>query len=220
MKHIPFRLILAVAIAALAVTLLFWGLTSPQRVTRFQVIQPTQMQLSGGQSAMVPETRLLTFEYPAAIRADESDQMRLTLEVQKQAAAAGLPNAYETHQVLAEAHLDLGGMDARPAGMVSEPMLPGERVTFFWSIHPEEAGKFQGTVWLYLRFIPKDGGPEIRQAISAQTVEIESVTFFGLRAEAALPLGLAGVFISALLGFSFFVDGLKWLFRRMKKNRL
>ncbi len=217
MRHIPLRLIFALAMATLALTLLYWGLSAPQRVTQLQTIQPKQMQLSAGQSAAVPETRLLTLTYPATIRAGEADQMRLTLEAQKQAQTADLPNVYETYQVLAEARLEMTGMNARPAETVSQPMLPGQRVTFFWSIRPGEVGRFQGTLWLYLRFIPKGGGTEIRQAISAQTVEIESTTFLGLPADAALPIGLAGVFVSALLGFSFFADGLKWLWMKRKR---
>lgn len=209
------RLIVAVSLAALSLTLLIWGITTPQRTVRRQVIQPAQMQLADESSAAaVPETRLLTLEYPPSIRAGESDRLQMTVEVQQQAQAAGLPNVYETHQVFAETHLDMGGINLQPSSTVSEPMRKGQPVTFFWSVHPGETGHFQGTIWLYLRFIPKAGGPEIRRAISAQTIEIESTSFLGLRSEAALPLSIWGIFLSALLGFSFVVDGVKWLFKK------
>lgn len=208
MIRIPIRLILSIAVTALSLTLLIWSFTTPERIVRHQVIQPKQMQVS---AAAVPETRLLTLEYPAAIRADESDRLQLTVKMQEKTAAAGISNAYETYQVLAETRFDMAGMNVRPAGAVSEPMLPGQNVTFFWSVRPGEVGKSQGTVWLYLRFIPKDGGPEIRQAISAQAIEIESTTFFGLRTESALPLGMLGIFIGVILGFSYFVNGIRKL---------
>lgn len=209
------RLIVAISLAALSLTLLIWGIVAPQRTVRRQMIQPGQMQLADvPSSATVPETRLLTLEYSPNMRAGESDRLQMIVEVQQQAQAAGLPNVYETHQVFAETHLDMGGINVQPSGTISEPMLKGQSVTFFWSVHPAETGHFQGTVWLYLRFIPKAGGPEIRRAISAQTIEIESTSFLGLRSETALPFSIWGIFLSALLGFSFLIDGVKWLLKK------
>jgi hypothetical protein len=97
-------------------------------------------------------------------------------------------------------------------------MFPGQKITFFWSIQPQAVGKYKGTVWLYLRFIPKDGSPESRRAISAQLVEIEAVTFYGLKADTARWLGLVGTTLSAVVGFPFFKDIVKWLFSRRKKR--
>lgn len=211
-KRIPLRLILSLIFAALALTLLTWGLTAPQRQTRHQVIRPEQMQLPDGQS--VPETRLLTLDSPITIRNGEADRLRLTVEAQEKAAAVGSANVYKTYQVFAETRLEMTGLTVRPIGTVSEPVLPGQSVSFFWSVRPQETGRFDGTLWLYLRFVPKDGGPEIRQAISSQTVEIESTTFFGLQGETVREVGLIGVFCSAVLGFSYFVDLLRWMLRR------
>lgn len=210
------RLILAIGIASLSLALFIWSLSDPEQIVQHQVIQPNQMQLA---AAAIPETRLLTLEYPATIRAGESGRMQLTVEVQQTAPAAQIANVYDTHQVIAETHLDMAGMNIRPSGTTSEPMPQGQHVTFYWDVRPGETGRFQGTAWLYLRFIPKDGGAEIRQAISAQTIETESTTFFGLRAAEARPLGLMGIFISSLLGFSFFVDALKWLWQRKTAQR-
>ena len=224
MSRIPLRLILAIVVTALSLTLLIWSLSSPARAIRRQSIQPTQMQLPtplavATQSAAqplpaVPETRSLSVDYPLAIRAGEADRMRLTVEMDKQAQAAGIPNVYDTHDVLAEARLEMGGMQVRPPDTVSEPLFPGQSVTFFWSVLPTETGRFKGTLWFYLRFVPKNGGPEVRQAISAQEIEIESTTLFGLRAEAARGLGLAGAFFSTLLDLPFLIDALKWLWKK------
>lgn len=222
MSRIPLRLILAIAVTALSLTLLTWSLSTPARAIRRQSIQPTQMQLptplaaatqsAAQQPLAVPETRSLSVDYPPAIRADEADRVRLTVETDRQ--VAGIPSVYDTHDVLAEARLEMGGVQVRPPDTVSEPLLPGQSVTFFWSVQPNEAGRFKGTLWFYLRFVPKDGGPEVRQAISAQEIEIESTTLFGLRAEAARGLGLAGVFVSALLDLPFLIDALKWFWKK------
>lgn len=179
----------------------------------------------------VPERRMLTLDFPPFIRAGDSDVIRLTLEVDAQgnltptASAAGnviqgqvvsIPNVYNTHNVLAEARLDMAGMEVRPADTVSQPLLPGQSAIYFWSVRPTDAGKYRGTVWLFLRFVPKDGGAESRQAISAQVIEIESTALFGIQAGAARWLGVAGTFLSSVLGLPFLEEALKWLWKRIR----
>ena len=206
MSRLPIRLILTIVLAALSLTLLTWGLSPPARSAYRQSVQPARSGLQ--------EVRLLDLDVPVTIRAGEVDQVHLTLEPGALAQLASDPDVYTTHDVLAEARLDLEGMEISPLGTISEALFPGQRVTFFWSVRPSEVGRFKGTAWFYLRFVPKNGGPERRQAISAQAIEIESSTLFGLQAEPARQLGLAGVFISSLLGFSFLMDALKWLRKR------
>ncbi len=209
------------------------GSSAPQRpaaalATRIAV--PTEAQ-SLQLPPAVPETRLLVLEYPAAIRAGDSDVVRLTLELDEsgnltptaeiqgniiQGAVISIPNVYETHNVLAEARLDMAGVDVRPGDLVSETLLPRQKVTFYWSILPSEVGKYKGTVWFYLHFVPKVTGLESRQALSAQMIEIESTSFLGLRANLARWLGVAGTFISSVLGLPFLEGVLKWLWQRLR----
>ena len=216
MSRIPLRLILAIVVTALSITLLIWSLSPPAHIVRRQSIQPTQMQLptqpAAPQRSAVPETRSLSIDYSPAIRVDETDQVRLTVEMDKQ--AVDIPSVYDTHDVLAEARLEMGGIQVRPPDTVSEPLLPRQSVTLFWSVNPNEAGRFKGTLWFYLRFIPKNGGPESRQTISAQEIEIEATTFFGLQTEAARWLGMVGVFVSSLVDLPILIDALKRLRKR------
>ncbi len=196
--------------------------------------EPLEPPLSSAASPAVPERRLLSLDYPAFVRFGDSERVYLTLEVDEQgnitptARAGGnivqgevieIPNVYDTHHLWAEARLDLAGVVIKPADIVSETMFPGQTITFFWSIQPQAAGNYKGTVWLYLRFIPKDGGLESRRALSAQLIEIETVTFYGLKADTARWLGLAGTTLSAVVGFPFFKDIVKRLFSRRKKRR-
>jgi hypothetical protein len=182
----------------------------------------------------VPETRLLTLEFPPAIRAGDSDVVRLTLAVDTQGnltptvSAAGdvirgetvsIPNVYQTHNVLAEARLDMAGMDVRPADTVGEPLLPGQSATFFWSVRPAEVGNYRGTVWLFLHFVPKDGGQESRQPLSAQPIEIEATSLFGIPAGTARWLGVAGTFLSSVLGLPFLEQALRWLLKRVRNRQ-
>lgn len=196
--------------------------------------EPLAPPLSIAASPSVPERRLLSLDYPAFVRLGDSERVYLTLEVDEQgnltptARAGGnivqgevieIPNVYDTHHLWAEARLDLAGVVVQPAQTVSETMFPGQTITFFWSIQPREAGRYKGTVWLYLRFVPKDGSPESRRALSAQLIEIETVTFYGLKADTVRWLGLVGSTLSAVVGFPFFEDIVKWLFSQRKKRR-
>ena len=175
--------------------------------------------------------RMLTLEFPPKIRAGDSDVVRLILEVDESGnltatvSVAGnsirgqvviIPNLYDTHNVLAEARLDMAGVDIRPPETVSETLLPGQKATFYWSVLPPDVGRFKGTVWFYLHFVPKTSGVESRQALSAQPIEIEATSFLGLRANPARWLGIAGTFLSTVLGFPFLETILKWLWKRLR----
>lgn len=179
----------------------------------------------------IQESRHLTLEWPPVIRAGDADTIRLTLEVDDNGnltptaeieghvttgQTVNIPSLYDTHNVVAEACLDLAGMRVVPSETASQPLRPGQSVTFYWSVRSAEAGKFRGVVWFYLRFVPLAGGLESERTVSAQTIEIEVVSFIGLRAGPARLLGLAGAFLSSVLGLPFLEDSLRWLWKRVK----
>ncbi len=180
----------------------------------------------------IPEQRRLTLEFPPTIRAGDSDIIRLTLEVNEMGdivptaeidgnivvgEVVEVPNLYDTHTIIAQSRLVMAGVQVLPEEMISEPLLPGESVTFYWSILPEEAGEYRGTVWLYLRFIPHDGSPEMTRTISAQFIEVNATTFLGVKAGPARWLGAIGSFISGVLGTPLIDEILKWLWGKIKK---
>lgn len=182
----------------------------------------------------IPESRRLTLEFPPIMRSGDSTRIRLQLEVDERgnitptAMVEGnvvtgevveIPNLYETHHVIAEARLDMTGMEVQPSGTISEPMTPGQTVTFYWSARPEDAGKYEGAAWLHLRFVPKDGGEEMRIPVSVQFLEIEAKSFLGfLDGGAARGAGALGSVIGSVLGFPFVDDLLKWAWRRRKRK--
>jgi hypothetical protein len=178
----------------------------------------------------LPELRFLTLEFPPRIRAGDSDLVRLTLEVDDlgnitPTAEIGdhvvtgeiveIPNLYETHHVVAEARFDMAGMEIRPTELMSEPLAQGNTATFYWSIHPRAVGLYRGTIWLYLRFVNKQSGEESRKTVSAQIVEIEAVNLLGLSGVLARTTGLIGSILGTILGFPFFEDTIKFLFKRV-----
>jgi hypothetical protein len=182
----------------------------------------------------IPESRRLTLEFPPVMRAGDSTRIRLQLEVDDQgnltptAVVEGnvitgevveIPNLYETHNVIAEARLDMAGMEVQPQGTISEPLLPGQAVIFYWSVRPGEAGKYEGTAWLHLRFVPKGGGEESRIPVSVQFLEIEAKSFLGfLRGGAARGIGVVGSVVGSVLGFPFVDDFLKWIWKKINRK--
>jgi len=180
----------------------------------------------------INESRRLTLEFPPQIRVGEGDVVRLTLEVDtlgnltptaelENTKVTGevvqIPNLYETHNVTAEARFDIAGMDVKPADVISEPVTPGQSVTFYWSIRPQEVGVYRGTIWLYLRFVDKSNGKESRKTVSAQLVEIKAVNLLDLPLGLVRGAGALGSFVGGIIGFPFLEDIIKLLFRRIKK---
>ena len=181
---------------------------------------------------VIPERRRLTLDYPPRIRAGDSDIVRLTLEVDDQgnitptASMEGnvvtggvveIPNLYETHTVIVQARLDLAGVEVSPPGETSAQLVPGQTVSFFWSVSPREAGTFRGTLWMHLRFVDKVSGEESQRPILAQTVEIQGANLIGLSGNAARTAGLIGSVAGTIIGFPFLQDILKFLWKRRKK---
>ncbi|HXD12088.1 MAG TPA: PT domain-containing protein [Anaerolineales bacterium] len=188
------------------------------------IIQPTA-------PPAIPERRMLTLEFPPRIRAGDSDVVRLTLEVDKSgnitptAVVGGdvvtgevieIPNLYETHHVIAEARLDVAGLQISPPDLTSQTLLPGQTIQFFWSIRPDQVGVYRGTAWLFLRFVDKVSGEESRSAVSAQSVEVEAVNLFGLSGKLVRSVGAVGSVVGTVIGFPFFEDIVRYVFKKRK----
>ncbi len=197
--------------------------------------QPTESPSQPSAPPAILETRRLTLEFPPKMRAGvEGDIIRLTLEVDDlgnitpTAQAQGnivvgetieIPDLYETHNVTAEARLDLAGMQIHPADAIYEPLKRGQSATFYWSIRPRETGLYRGTVWLHLNFADKSTGEQSRVAVSAQIIEIEAVDFFGLSVNLARASGVAGSVVGGVLGFPFLEEILRFLFKRKSHKK-
>ena len=195
-----------------------------------QAAQPTQIAAAPA----ILETRRLTLEFPPKMRAGvEGDIVRLTLEVDELGnitptaqidgnvvvgETVEIPDLYETHNVTAEARFDIAGMEVQPPEAIMEPLKRGQSATFYWSIRPQDPGKYRGTVWLHLNFTDKSTGEESRIAVSAQIVEIEAVDFFGLSVNVARTSGVVGSIVGGVVGFPFIEDILKFIFKRRRKS--
>lgn len=190
---------------ALSLLLAFFSACSPGPDLPAFLPDKSAAPLSWPALPAVPERRLLLLDFPAVVRVGDVERVYLTLEVlpDPQGQANAIASVYETHYVWAEARLDIPGLRVMPEQTVSETMFPGQKIAFFWSVRALAAGNYEGMLWLYLRFIPKQGGNESRRALSAHVVQIEAVTFGGLTADAARWLGLAGLAFAVAAGFPF-----------------
>lgn len=219
-----------ILIASLGV--LVWGLLPAKFTKAVEAIAPNLMQLSqpntdseisSAQSIApgVPETRRLNLQYPTSMRQGDSDVIQLTLEVDDQGNitptaqfqgqtvtgdTVQIPDVYATHNVFFEARLDLPGMNATPAELVSLPVQPGRKVNIAWTVKPSDAGNFRGAVWSFLRFVPIEGGEGTQQAISSQAIEVKVVNLLGIGGQPARIMGLIG----SLLGSSMSIQDIVW----------
>ncbi len=180
------------------------------------------------------ENRLIEIEWPAQMRVGDSDIIRLSLVMDEEGqitptavieghAVMGepvtIPDLYETHNLVAEARLDLLGIESLPQGTVSEPLAPGKTVNFYWNIQSRTAGEFRGTIWLHVNIVPRDGAGQIeRVALLAKPIEIESTTILGMSSQMARIFSLSGSLLSSIIGFPFLESILRFLWKRMHKT--
>jgi hypothetical protein len=173
----------------------------------------------------IPEARRLVLEWTSKIKVGDPGIVSITLEMDEggkitpTASVGGdqivvepvlIPNLYATHDVIAQARLDIAGLEYRPEGEISEALLPGQPVKFIWSVRPGEVGKYQGTVWLHLLFVPRSGGEEMRKVISAQIIDIQAVNFLGLSGNSARIVGGVGTAVGSVFGLD---NLLSWVWK-------
>jgi hypothetical protein len=189
---------------------------------------PVEQAIPVGQ---VMEQRLLYLEWPANLRLgdaglirmelliDENGQLSLSTEGgQAVIEPVQIPDLYDTHTIIAQARLDMAGVEYRPQGEISQAMLPGQGVKFLWSVRPAEAGAYSGTVWLHLRLIPQDGSPERRIVLTAQIISLRSIDLLGMQGATARIVGSLGSVFGVASGADVVLKwGEKWARRKRRR---
>jgi hypothetical protein len=193
MKRI-FWLILAIVCLAISLPLLVWGFWPPRRETVVLPLLPAPGMLS------LPEARMIHLKFSPVMRAGDSQIVELSLSADGEATDTSL---YEEYNIIMEARLDLPFADVRPAEVVSTALAEGGAATFYWDVNPREEGGVRGTVWLYVRLVPKAGGAEIRQPVFAQLIGIRSKFVLGRTGSEARSVGVVGLIVGLALGFPF-----------------
>jgi hypothetical protein len=187
-------LVLASVFLSISLPLLVWGFWPPRRETVTLPLLPAPGMLS------LPEARTIYLTFSPVMRAGDAQIIELNLSADGEAGDASL---YEEYNVIVEARLYLLFADVRPANIVSTALAEGGAATFYWEVNPREVGELRGTVWLYLRLVPKAGGEEMRQPVSAQLIEISSKSVLGRTGTEARAAGVIGSILGLVLGFLF-----------------
>ncbi len=181
-----------------------------------------------------PEARAVELDYPLSLRIGDSDVIRLALVVAPDgsyltptAESEGhtttgepveIPNLYDTHTLVTIARLDSVGLNVDRPGDWEQPLLPGENVTWRWTISAEEPGRQRANLIIYLRFIPKAGGEMSQKELWARTLTIQATDVFGLPPVVAKGLGVFGSVIGAVLSFPFAEKFYGWLWGKIRRR--
>jgi hypothetical protein len=181
-----------------------------------------------------PEARAVELDYPLTLRIGDSDVIRLALVVAPDgsyltptAESEGhtttgepvkIPNLYDTHTLTAIARLDSVGLNIDRPGDWEQPLLPGENLTWRWTISAAEPGRQRANLIIHLRFIPKAGGEMSQKELWARTLTIQATDVFGLPPVVAKGLGVFGSVIGAVLSFPFAEKFYGWLWSRIRRK--
>lgn len=190
----------------LCAALLVWGLWPPGRVTR--QVDLSISHLPGAETAegfleISSMLQGLILEWSPQVRSGDINQIQLNL-VLSQDSGSGILKG-EGHEVdqapawLVEARLDLPGVTLAPQGAVSQALRAGTSPTFVWSIHPQHAGYYRGTLWLVLHQGFVVGGNAARIPLTSQLIEIQSDELIGLPANGVRVMGAVGIVLSVLI---------------------
>jgi hypothetical protein len=210
------RVGLGLLILAFSILFLVWGFKPAHRELR---VRPVSVNTG----TTVAAERDLTLLFPPKIRVGEPGIVRLTLDVEALKDFLTAPSGtktsklFDSHNVIAEARFDIPGIAVQPSELISAPVSEGQTAVFYWTLRPGDAGKFRGTIWLYLRAIDKSSGQEKRETVSAQIVEIETVKFLGLVVNQVRMIGLLGGIIGLFLSLPFFEVLVVKLLRKRSK---
>jgi hypothetical protein len=164
--------------------------------------RPTQMiGVESFSATLLPvrlsEPRVARVDWPKRIWSGDRGVVRLSLEIEPQGSmqpeTSGTEDPgdrppvdpdslYDRYNLVAEARLAMPGVRIDPAGLTSEPMRPGQAVSFSWNITPQHPGNYRGNLWLYMNLVPRQGGLSERIPLLAPPVEINVFSILGLPA--------------------------------------
>jgi hypothetical protein len=194
--------ICGVAVTVAAVVLFAWLYLPSLRQRASHTFTPQQLALDSGET--FPRGWTSRLDAPRNIHLGESGTLRLTISPELTALPPGPgSDALSGYTVIVEARAEISAAGASPSGLSSQTMAPGQAARFEWRITPQSEGVLEGKVWLYLRFIPTDGAEAIQRPLSAQTVTINSNTFFGRATGQVRQIAFIGLGIGLVLALPY-----------------
>jgi len=231
MELIKIRRVVGLCGLIFSLTILTWGMQNFGEDVHTIQIQP-QPPLSIFPPEILEQGQLVV-QWPLKIRLGDTGIVRVRLDMSPEKmitptasnsgrantrAAIQIPDLYITHNVFAEARLDISSLEIAPAPEMIESLRPGKSVKFAWSVRPSRTGKSSGIIWFHLHFIPIAGGDESRLPLTAQFVEIETVSILGLGGPEARLWGFIGILAGATFGMNNRFEWIcNWIGKRAEK---
>ena len=161
----------------------------------------------------------MMLDWPSSMRIGEQEEIKLVFEpVDTDASSPNqLPeslNIYNNYNIMAEARFEVAGIRVSPANPTRETMPPGQTMKFKWQISTHQAGSYDGTVWLSLRFLPLDGSQASEVPIFIHEVKIQTSSLFGMNETMAYFAGGSGAVLGVVIIFG---DMIAIIRRRTRK---
>ncbi len=147
------------SILILAIFLLSWSYT-PGELQQVELVQPPVSF-----SNFTIASRPIRLEMPRQLRRGVLNILRLQV---------GVSSAEDAPTVLAEARLEIPGMQIQPGSIIETAMAPGYPVTFEWQIRTEEITHPNGTLWIHYSHAGE------RYAVLAYPLTFSERRLFGL----------------------------------------
>jgi len=176
------------ALALAGLWMLAWALWPYGETTTSLALQSALLDPN---QPCLPDTLELT--RPERMRLGETAAFAMTLTVKN------CPDEAGRRHPLAEARMDLAGMDLLPSGDITAPLVSAGPVRFTWTGAASTGGPAAGQVWLYLK---PDLNDE-RVPLVALDMEMEVLTLAWLGQTPAAILGF--VLLAGSAGAAFFI---------------
>jgi hypothetical protein len=188
---------------------LIWALLPFKHQQVVVTLSPSEMRMPADRQAKasaVLETRQVTLEWPGSMRIGDSGSIWLnfediTGELPSPSLQTEFSDVYARNNLMAEARFEVAGLAVVPANPTRVSMPPGELVRFKWQVTAQDAGIYNGTIWLSLRFLPLDGTPASQEPIYVRKLQIHATRLIGMSGPMARLLGGAGIVLSMLIIF-------------------
>jgi hypothetical protein len=206
----------------ISISMIVWAALPNQHQNVVQSVSPAEMQISQpgqGNGRLSTPGRQVELQWPQRMRIGEDEA--ITLVFKPVVTDPGLPsqtvdytNVYSSYNLMAEAQYDVAGISVTPANPTRKSMPDGQSVKFTWKVNTDQIGSYDGTVWLYLRFLPLTGGPASQVPIYIHEFKIQTSSLFGLSESRAYLLGGVGVVLALVVVYD---DLVRWVGIKKRK---
>ncbi len=130
-----------------------------------------------------------------------------------------LSDVYASYAVMAEGRFEVAGLKVSPANPVRESLLSGHTLKLKWQVRANQAGTYQGNVWLSLRFLPLDGSQAVEVPIFVHALDIRASSFLGISAPVARLAGGMGIIIGLAMSYDVMIYSMRWLRKKSQRTQ-